>query len=87
MIHLRPVVRPVQSRPDQICVTLPSGPASGHTRGLEASYRTLDREARERLAASGWSVDSPVADGARCGTLCLKCLEKRLGRIRWTRCR
>jgi hypothetical protein len=47
-------------------------------RGLEASYRTLDREARERLAASGWSVAVTGRDGARCGTLCLKCLEKRL---------
>jgi RecB family exonuclease len=60
-IQLRPVVKPVQSRPDQICVTLHRGLNLGHTRGLEASYRTLDREARERLAASGWSVASPVA--------------------------
>jgi RecB family exonuclease len=56
-IQLRPAGSPVRSRPDQICVT----PHRGHTRGMEAGYRTLDREVRERLAARGWSVASPFA--------------------------
>ena len=56
-IKLPAAGRPARSRPDQIFLT----PHRRAARAVGADYRTLDREALERLAASGWSLASPIA--------------------------